>query len=169
MANLSTAFGTLTITAPTAHDCQKFVTDFLQPWGEDTDYSPYLTAETNAEDITVHENGSASLGTSFEGCGRWTFSNTLNSLRDTAEWFSDDYLKYLADNSKSVTVNWSFTDWEPGCLVLYTAEIQTVVTGAGVSYELLSEEHYECNRENIDALGFETDDEYWQENEDGDD
>lgn len=165
MANLSTAHGTVTITAETRADVEQFITEALTPWANSTtDYRP----DFDTEHITWQEGTSTvSASIPFSGTGRWSWEATLGDLDIyLPEYDETDYLPELKDSGKTLTAVWNFADADEATDMLYTATVETKYDPVGFTARTLECVDYDCTRENLEALGFEVEDDEEEEDED---
>lgn len=156
MANLSSAHGTLTITAPTPEDAAEFVNRALKPWEESpTDYSPYLVGKPE----TPNPDAPGTIQYSFDACGRWTWEATLQHICGYIEEYQDgNYLAELAQAGKTITLEWDFSDIDESTETLYKATVITTYSPDGWNVQILELEDYDYTRENYIKLGFDAED-----------
>lgn len=126
MANLSDAFGGFTLTAPTKEDCKKILTIFIKTLGKG-DYCTVFELDrrlcnpVNLDDLDYsEEDGMVTVSCGFSATGRWAYSCNVERSPEIIEYYaSEEEIQYLESIFWSAT--YDFTDYEPGCGVLYTS------------------------------------------------
>lgn len=117
MANISTAFGRVEISAPTARDIIEII-DIINANLGVVDYYTFISKDYNLLDRD--DDGNCVATCSFSGSGRWAFAcnieytgNWLNSeLKRRGKAEDAEYLEGFTWG-----LMYDFTDYEPGCEV----------------------------------------------------
>jgi len=113
MANCSSAYGNMYITTD-KEKVNKIVgifDNFCSHWYYDTCVNVFF------------DGGDGTVEGTFDGNGRWTFQENINSW---GRWILEDdkipeeTKQFLTENEFSI--RYQYSDWEPGCEVLYEAE-----------------------------------------------
>lgn len=148
MANLSSAYGTLTI----RKDVWDGIADTFEEYFKNYKVPCYGVSYWDEPDFDED-----SVNIDFCGNGRWAFA----SCAEDAEWFFFteenplgkeilDYLAKCGDNAIEI----EFSDEEGGCEVLYTERITSIVVDGRVLMEVIGEDTYEYTSRNLVELGF---------------
>lgn len=153
MANISDAYGTACFVADTPEDvvwlrdlyagiCAKFeyYTDFSK-----LDYEPVLNGEKYESEC------------SFIACGRWTFENNISLMTEWVISTLEEQGRRADAERLSGTVfriSFDYTDYEPGCEVLYQAYASIWHDRDGTDYEIANYDGYDITPENLVKLGF---------------
>ena len=154
MANISSAFGTLTIDRYIWNEIgglfEKYIENYRAPYyGVNNWYEPDIGENV----VTIQ----------FSGTGRWAFDSCINDVN----WFfnvEDNYLGYAIIgyfiNNYGDGLSYEYSDEEAGCGVLYTAEGNACVKGKELCFTF-NETSYEYTSRNLVKLGFY--DEYYDD------
>ena len=113
MANLSEAFGTITMETENKATLETLIA-FIEKSG-DWDYGDYGMI---LSDIRIEENNIAKAD--FSGCGRGSFSATLAYLMENIKRYlspNHEFVKVLEPKNFKLLIE--YTDSECGCMVLY--------------------------------------------------
>ncbi|MBC1228784.1 hypothetical protein [Listeria booriae] len=149
MANISNAFGTVTIPAEMMEENPNELVQLIQLMENELVRCDYNTVLSNDyAQICTHIQNSIlphELTLDFTGSGRWSYDNNIRSffewlLPENAVIESYSWLLELFKN-KASHLTFSFVDYEQGCDVLYAATIQIrpKLLGNVLETEILSE------------------------------
>ena len=163
MANLSSAHGTLTITAPSGEIIEDFIAHIINPWeNAPSDYTPYLMPNPiSSEDIEPVEGAEIppSVTYNFSATGRWAWLDTLHNIEaHLAPCVDAENLKRLTTIDGGIVAVWEFADVEESCSVLYCATVETLFKDGKVTVRTVSDTDYPYTKENYVALGFDAED-----------
>ena len=128
MANLSEAFGTITMETENKTTLEILIA-FIERSG-DWDYGDYGMI---LSDIRFEDNNIAKAD--FSGCGRWCFSATLAHLMENIKRYlspKHEFVKVLEPENFKLLIE--YTDSECGCMVLYK-EKDIITHEAGIPLE----------------------------------
>lgn len=169
MANISAAYGDLTIIADTPEDI-KWLRQFINKRLGSVYYSTQLFFSDN-EEIRKLTNDKYEFNCQFDGTGRWTYrTNVENFGRWLKEECSPEDLKHI--NSLEFKLIFNYRDEEGGCCELYEAiyelthkkdtDIEDIVVNNTYNKE------YEYTGENLALLDFIDSAEDWNDENDDD-
>lgn len=147
MANISSASGKITLKGNWTQEAIDAFEPVLELWGFYGEYGIQNCGGFDEEHLTAD----------FFGCGRWSFSGTLDSFEDwTRQWFKDNpqrpngepicttteeqyeyFLKIMSENNLIIEID--FEDVEEGCGVhIHEIGEFTSDDGSCISYETIS-------------------------------
>lgn len=146
MANISSASGKITLKGDWTQEAIEAFEPVLEVWGFYGEYGIQSCDGFDEEHLTAD----------FYGCGRWSFSSTLDSFEDwTRQWFKDNpkrpngepicatteeqyenFLKIMCENH--LVIEMDFEDMEEGCGVhIHEIGQFTSEDGSCISYETM--------------------------------
>lgn len=146
MANISSASGKITLKGDWTQEAIDAFEPVLEVWGFYGEYGIQSCDGFDEEHLTAD----------FYGCGRWSFSGTLDSFEDwTRQWFKDNpkkpngepicatteeqyenFLKIMCENH--LVIEMDFEDVEEGCGVhIHEVGQFTSEDGSCISYETM--------------------------------
>lgn len=146
MANISSASGKITLKGDWTQEAIDAFEPVLEVWGFYGEYGIQSCDGFDEEHLTAD----------FYGCGRWSFSGTLDSFEDwTRQWFKDNpkrpngepicatteeqyenFLKIMCE--KNLVIEMDFEDVEEGCGVhIHEVGQFTSEDGSCISYETM--------------------------------
>ncbi|EIZ2731113.1 hypothetical protein MO206_002811 [Listeria monocytogenes] len=126
MANLSFAEGTIHFTKESILNHSEEIKLLLKAMHDHQNSAEYSTS-TNFSEAQLDEVDSArlvedSLTISFYGNGRWSYINNLEFFfKGLSEYIEPTHFNFLKEAQNAIT--FSFTDFEEGCGVFYSADI----------------------------------------------
>lgn len=144
MANISNAFGTVTLTTDTKETLYNFLLlhkEFEKDSYYYTEFDTDKNSENELKDLiennTIEENNQVSYTTTFIALGRWSFESNVRWLMDTIK---NDYntstASELRDKIKQheITITFQFTDAEQGCDFIGTGTASATWDGETATY-----------------------------------
>ena len=160
MANLSSAHGTLTITAPSNEIIEDFLAHIIKPWEDSSsDYTPYINPDRITNEGAEPVEGNSSTAYSFSAIGRWAWLDILHNIEaHLAPCVGAEDMNRLTSIDGSITATWEFADVEESCEVLYRATVETLFKDGKVTVRTVNDTDYPYTKENYVALGFDADD-----------
>ena len=159
MANLSSAHGTLTITAPSGEVIEDFLAHIIKPWEDaPSDYTPYINPDRPATEGTEPVEGKSSATYDFSAIGCWAWLDTLHAIEaHLAPCVDAEDMKRLTGIDGGITATWEFADVEESCEVLYRATVETLFKDGKVTVRTVEDTDYPYTKKNYVALGFDAD------------
>lgn len=149
MANLSTAFGTMTINAPNKNILFEILKNHRDEKQDSQFYTRYYTDLEEIEesfsdqdllnfieDECVTANHRTILALSFNAIGRWEYDSNIRNfvLQDLTKNLPDSLFVYLPQSDQYLTGRFEYHDEEPGCgvncdvITEYTYDLNTRIT-----------------------------------------
>lgn len=145
MANISNAFGKLTITTDTKETLYNFLLLHKEFEKNAYYYTEFNTDQISEEELknlidtdTTEENKIVSYSTTFNALGRWSFQSNVQWLMDIIK---NDYdtstATSLRDKIKEneITITFQFTDAEQSCDFIETGTASVTWDGENATYE----------------------------------
>lgn len=145
MANISNAFGKLTITTDTKETLYNFLLLHKEFEKNAYYYTEFNTDQISEEELknmidtdTTEENNIVSYTTTFNALGRWSFQSNVQWLMDIIK---NDYdtstATILRDKIKEneITITFRFTDAEQGCDFIETGTASVTWDEENATYE----------------------------------
>lgn len=168
MANISCAYGYITLTTATKEDLKDFlflhvlseknayydttiegITN-LQPTIEDYEYLDVLIDEQKDEETLTDTTYQVTF--SFHANGRWNFENNLNWFFDCLEKdYDDDAINALRNNLKTQTIKafFDYTDEEQGCGFIVDKEVLLTYNKGHVTKDVQNSNEYDYTVQNL--------------------
>lgn len=190
MANLSSAWGQLTITAPTKEDIAKFII-LMNETLKASDYYTCLYIINNINNIDVQDiktiinmfdfyesNNKIATQISFSGVGRWAYSYNIEHLED---WIKNNIIdfnfdkkkisvlrEYFSNSINTIKLKFDYYDEESGCcFLIHKIGTKTFLDKGPNPLNISFEESFDYTRENLVNIAGYDDSELFDYTEDG--
>ncbi|EKN1188774.1 hypothetical protein PWJ61_003101, partial [Listeria monocytogenes] len=140
MANLSFAQGTIHFTKESILKHSEEIKLLLKAMHDHQNSAEYSTntnfSEAQLDEVDAARLAAHSLTISFYGNGRWSYINNLECFfKGLSEHIKTTHFNFLKEAQNAIT--FSFTDFEEGCEVFYSADINLNLENKESSHKAL--------------------------------